>query len=141
MQRPSKNQRQCHNAVYANKSKARAEGPAVSEEQRSILKNQIEQRIILLLVLINENSRTSSSDASRNMFQVQSGEPEGLVIAKSQREITALTRGLVWLESEFAGYCKACGCVIEELSVETVIGSRCCSSCERNDSGELNGGI
>lgn len=96
------------------------------------IREQIIQRIVLLLVLISENANTSSVDSERNMFRVDENEAEGVVIAKSQREITALIRALVWLESDSGGLCSECGQKIEDLSVEKAIEARCSVQCTKN---------
>ena len=66
------------------------------------------------------------------MFRVDENEAEGVVIAKSQREITALIRALVWLESDSGGLCSECGQKIEDLSVEKAIEARCSVQCTKN---------
>ena len=101
----------------------------VDSDQFAALKRQIVQRCVLLLVLINENARTSDLDAGKNMFVVDEQEPEGLVIAKSERELTALVRALVWLDSEDAGLCSSCSEPIKNLNVENAIDSRLCERC------------
>ena len=96
------------------------------------IREQIIQRIVLLLVLISENANTSSVDSERNMFRVDENEAEGVVIAKSQREITALVRVLIWLESDSGGLCSECGQKIEDLSVEKAIEARCSVQCTKD---------
>jgi RNA polymerase-binding transcription factor DksA len=104
----------------------------VDSDQFAALKRQIVQRCVLLLVLINENARTSDLDAGKNMFLVDEQEPEGLVIAKSERELTALVRALVWLDSEHAGLCSSCAEPIKNLNVENAVGSRLCVRCVKH---------
>lgn len=96
------------------------------------IKTQIAQRIILLLVLINENARSSDLDARQNMFVVDESEPEGLVIDKSERELTLLVRALVWLDSSDAGLCSNCRAPIKNLSVENAIDARLCGRCVKH---------
>lgn len=101
----------------------------VDSDRFAALKQQIVQRCVLLLVLINENARTSELDAGKNMFVVDEQEPEGLVIAKSERELTGLVRALVWLDSKDAGLCASCSEPIKNLNVENAIDSRLCERC------------
>lgn len=101
-------------------------------KELAAVREQIIQRIVLLLVLISENAHTSNLDSDRNMFHIDENEAEGVVIAKSQREITSLVRALVWLESKSGGLCSVCGQEIKDLSVEKAIEARCSAQCTEN---------
>ena len=103
-----------------------------STHQFQALKARIVQRAVLLLVLINENARSSDLDAQQNMFLFDEAEPQGLVIAKSERELTSLVRALVWLDSKQAGLCSNCLEPIKNLSVENAIDARLCERCVKH---------
>ncbi|KZY90205.1 hypothetical protein A3765_15445 [Oleiphilus sp. HI0130] len=110
----------------------RAMSETLDTSRFELLKKQIVQRAVLLLVLINENARTSEADAKTNMFVVDESEAEGLVIAKSERELTSLVRALVWLESTSAGMCANCSEPIKNLSLEKAIDDRLCERCVKH---------
>ncbi|KZZ80107.1 hypothetical protein A3767_31000 [Oleiphilus sp. HI0133] len=110
----------------------RAMSETLDTSRFELLKKQIVQRAVLLLVLINENARTSEADAKTNMFVVDESEAEGLVIAKSERELTSLVRALVWLESTSAGMCANCSEPIKNLRLEKAIDDRLCERCVKH---------
>ena len=103
----------------------------IDAQQKERLKSAVSQRITFLLVLIHENSKTSDMDTERNMFALDTSEVEGLVIRKSQREITALTRALIWLDSELAGLCDGCDEPMDVDNIDQILGERHCYRCSK----------
>jgi RNA polymerase-binding transcription factor DksA len=100
-------------------------------QKKERLKSALSQRITFLLVLIHENSKTSDMDTERNMFALDTSEVEGFVIHKSQKEITALTRTLIWLDSERAGLCDGCDEPMDVDSIDQILGARHCYRCSK----------
>ena len=116
----------------------------MSEDDITELRAVIQARIEFLLVMIDENAKSSSATVSGkapdNMFD-SAGTPTGNPVAdgaieQAQQELTQLTRNLSWLETEDAGLCGHCGCDIPLERLKRVPATRACSECAKQQKNE-----
>ncbi len=128
-----------HTMHYRSSSDFR--GKALSERESSEIRDIVQLRINYLLVLIEENARAAAAEAGKepfaNMFRQRGDQKvEHHVIHLAEREITQLTRTLIWLDSERAGLCTSCAAAIPTERIKAMPSNRICDECSQQQNGD-----
>ena len=114
----------------------------MSQRETAEIREIVQLRIQYLLVLIEENARASAAEAGQepypNMFRRRGDQKvEHHVIHLAERELTQLTRTLIWLDSERAGLCIACAAAIPIERIKAIPTNRICDECNQIQNGDL----
>ncbi len=118
------------------------QGQSLKARDLQEVRDIVQLRINYLLVLIEENARAEAAEAGlepyANMFRRRGTQKvEHHVIHLAERELTQLTRTLIWLDSERAGLCIACSAAIPLKRIKATPTNRLCDDCTQLQTGEI----